>query len=212
MFNRIPKIVSYRIKLPTHRIFLYFCSCKFKKYNLMKRIKLLDREFKLSIPFSEIDGAISKIADKMNNELSDKDPLFICVLNGSFMFAADLMKKLNFPCQISFVKLSSYTGTETTGKVKEIIGLTEDIENRTIVILEDIIDSGLTMEKLLMELSTFKPKDLRVATMLFKPQACKAHIEVNYVGLEIPNDFIVGYGLDYDGYGRNLPDIYTVVE
>lgn len=178
----------------------------------MKRIKLLDREFKLSIPFSEIDGAIAKIADKMNKELHDQNPLLVCVLNGSFMFAADLMKKLDFPCQISFVKLSSYRGTETTGNVKEIIGLTENIEGRTIVILEDIIDTGITIEKILADLSEFKPKDLKVATMLFKPEACKGDFKVDYVGIDIPNDFIVGYGLDYDGYGRNLPDIYTVVE
>ncbi len=178
----------------------------------MKRIKLLDREFKLSIPFSEIDGAITKIADKMNTELADQNPLLVCVLNGSFMFAADLMKKLDFPCQISFVKLASYRGTETTGNVKEIIGLTENIEGPTIVILEDIIDTGITIDKILADLSEFKPKALKVATMLFKPEACKGDFKVDYVGIEIPNDFIVGYGLDYDGYGRNLPDIYTVVE
>ncbi|SMO87219.1 hypoxanthine phosphoribosyltransferase [Saccharicrinis carchari] len=178
----------------------------------MKRIKLLDREFKLSIPFEQIDGAIAKIADKMNKELSDKDPLLVCVLNGSFMFASDLMRKLDFPCQISFVKFSSYRGTETTGNVKEIIGLTEKIEGRTIVILEDIIDTGITIQKVLEELSEFNPKALKVASMLFKPEAFTGDIEVDYVGIEIPNDFIVGYGLDYDGYGRNLPDIYTVVE
>ncbi|WP_075590437.1 hypoxanthine phosphoribosyltransferase [Labilibacter marinus] len=178
----------------------------------MKRIKLLDREFELSIPFKEIDAAIEKIAHKMNRELADKDPLMICILNGSFMFAADLMKKLDFPCQISFVKLSSYEGTGTTGKVKELIGLTEDIEGRTIVILEDIIDTGITIEKILKQLKGYNPKDLQVASMLFKPEACKADIDVDYVGMDIPNDFIVGYGLDYDGYGRNLPDIYTVVE
>ncbi len=178
----------------------------------MKRIKLLDREFELSIPFKEIDGAIAKIADMMNTELADKDPLMICILNGSFMFAADLMKKLDFPCEISFVKLSSYEGTGTTGTVKEIIGLTESIEGRTVVILEDIIDTGITIEKILAQLSELKPKELKIASMLFKPEACKADIEVDYTGMEIPNDFIVGYGLDYDGYGRNLPDIYTVVE
>ena len=178
----------------------------------MKRIKLLDREFELSIPFKEIDSAIEKIAVKMNEELAGKDPLMICILNGSFMFAADLMKKVDFPCEISFVKLSSYEGTGTTGTVKELIGLTEDIEGRTIVILEDIIDTGITIEKIIKQLKGYSPKDLKVASMLFKPEACKANIDVDYIGLEIPNDFIVGYGLDYDGYGRNLPDIYTVVE
>ncbi|MGQ1787295.1 MULTISPECIES: hypoxanthine phosphoribosyltransferase [unclassified Saccharicrinis] len=178
----------------------------------MKRIKLLDREFELSLSYKEIDGAIEKIADKMNKELAGVDPLMICILNGSFMFAADLMKKVNFPCKISFVKLSSYEGTGTTGTVKELIGLTENIEGRTVVILEDIIDTGITIEKIIKQLEGYKPKDLKIASMLFKPEACKADINVDYIGLEIPNDFIVGYGLDYDGYGRNLPDIYTVVE
>ena len=178
----------------------------------MKRIKLLDREFDLSIPYEKIDKAIEKIADKMNEELADKDPLMICILNGSFMFAADLMKKVDFPCEISFVKLSSYEGTGTTGTVKELIGLTENIEGRTIVILEDIIDTGITIEKIKKQLLGYSPKELKIASMLFKPEACKVDIDVDYLGLEIPNDFIVGYGLDYDGYGRNLPDIYTVVE
>ncbi len=178
----------------------------------MNRIKLLDREFELSIPFKDIDKAIANIAEQMNKELADTNPLMICILNGSFMFAADLMKKINFPCQISFVKLSSYEGTGTTGKVKELIGLTEDIENRTIVVLEDIIDTGITITKIKKQLLGYEPKDLKIASLLFKPEACKTDIEVDYLGLEIPNDFIVGYGLDYDGYGRNLPDIYTVIE
>lgn len=178
----------------------------------MKRIKLLDKEFELSIPHSKIDKAIENIAQKMNSELVDKDPLMICILNGSFMFAADLMKKLDFPCEISFVKLSSYEGTSTTGTVKELIGLTEDIKGRTVVILEDIIDTGVTIEKIKTQLLAYKPADLKIASMLFKPEACKTNIEIDYLGLDIPNDFIVGYGLDYDGYGRNLADIYTVVE
>jgi hypoxanthine phosphoribosyltransferase len=178
----------------------------------MKRIKLLDKEFELSISFETIDKALEGIAEKMNNELADKDPLMICILNGSFMFAADLMKKLTFPCEISFVKLSSYEGTSTTGKVKELIGLNENIEGRTVVILEDIIDTGVTIEKIQNQLMGYAPAELKIATMLFKPDACKKDIKIEYTGMEIPNDFIVGYGLDYDGYGRNLPDIYTVVE
>ncbi len=178
----------------------------------MKRIKLLDKEFELSISFEQIDKALEKMAEKMNAELADKDPLMICILNGSFMFAADIMKKLNFPCEISFVKLSSYEGTSTTGKVKEIIGLTEDIEGRTIVILEDIIDTGVTMEKIKKQLIGYAPADLKIASMLYKPDACKVDINIDYIGIDIPDKFIVGYGLDYDGYGRNLPNIYTIVE
>ncbi len=178
----------------------------------MKRIKLLDKEFELSIPFEQIDKALEKMAEKMNAELADKDPLMICILNGSFMFAADIMKKLNFPCEISFVKLSSYEGTSTTGKVKEIIGLTEDIEGRTIVILEDIIDTGVTIKKIKKQLIGYAPADLKIASMLYKPDACNVDINIDYIGMDIPNEFIVGYGLDYNGYGRNLPNIYTVVE
>ncbi len=178
----------------------------------MKRIKLLDREFELSIPYKKIDEAIEKIAVKMNKDLAEEKPLLICILNGSFMFAADLMKKLNFHCELSFVKLSSYEGTGTTGKVKELIGLSENIEGRTVVVLEDIIDTGITIEKIKKQLLGYAPKELKIASMLFKPESCKTEIEVDYVGLEIPNDFIVGYGLDYNGFGRNLPDIYTVVE
>jgi len=178
----------------------------------MKRIKLLDREFEISIPFAEIDKSLEVIAKKMNEELADKNPLMICILNGSFMFAADLMKKLNFPCEISFVKLSSYQGTSTTGTVKELIGLNENIEGRTVVILEDIIDTGVTIKKIQDQLLGYQPAELKIASMLFKPEACKVDIKIDYTGMNIPNDFIVGYGLDYDGYGRNLPDIYTVVE
>ncbi len=178
----------------------------------MKRIKLLDREFETSIPFEKIDGAIAEIAEKMNKELATKNPLMICILNGSFMFAADLMKKLTFPCEISFVKLSSYQGTSTTGTVKELIGLNENIEGRNIVILEDIIDTGVTIKKIIAQLLGYKPAELKIASLLFKPEACKVDIDIDYTGLNIPNDFIVGYGLDYNGYGRNLPDIYTVVE
>ncbi len=178
----------------------------------MKRIKLLDREFEISLPFEKIDKAIEKIAKQMNIELADKDPLMICILNGSFMFAADLMKKLSFPCEISFVKLSSYEGTKTSGKIKELIGLNENIEGRNIVVLEDIIDTGITMQMIKKQLLGFNPADLKIASMLFKPEACNVDLDIDYTGLEIPNDFIVGYGLDYNGYGRNLPDIYTVVK
>lgn len=136
----------------------------------------------------------------------------ICILNGSFMFSSDLMKLIDFPCEISFVKLSSYDGMGSTGKVKHLIGLNEEIEGRTVVLLEDIVDTGVTIENLMKQLESQKPKDVRVATLLFKPEACKKDVKLDYVGMEIPNEFIVGYGLDYDGYGRNLPDIYTVTD
>jgi len=178
----------------------------------MSRVKLLDREFELSIPESELLKAVDQVADRINKDLAGKNPLMVCVLNGSFMFASDLMKRITIPCQISFVKLSSYSGTGSTGKVKELIGLNEDITGRTVVLLEDIVDTGLTIINTVKQVQALGPADVRVATMLFKPDACKHDVTLDYVGMNIPNDFIVGYGLDYDGYGRNLNSIYTVVE
>lgn len=178
----------------------------------MNRVKFLDKEFELSIPEEKLLKAIDNIADKMNNDLEGKNPLFVCVLNGSFMFASDLMKRINTPCQISFVKLSSYQGTGSTGNVKEIIGFNEDIEGRTVIFLEDIVDTGLTITNIVEQVKGLKPADVKVATMLFKPDACQKDVTLDYVGMTIPNDFIVGYGLDYAGYGRNLRNIYTVVE
>ena len=178
----------------------------------MKRIQLLDKEFVLSIPASDIKRALWEMAEKINRELGDKNPLMICILNGSFMFSADLMKLVDFPCEISFVKLSSYQGTSSTGKVKQLIGLNEEIEGRTVVLLEDIVDTGTTIENLVAQLEAQNPTDVKVATLLFKPEACQREVKLDYVGLRIPNEFIVGYGLDYNGYGRNLPDIYTVTE
>jgi len=185
---------------------------KRKKEKEMSRVKLLDREFELSIPESELLKAVDQVADRINKDLAGKNPLMVCVLNGSFMFASDLMKRITIPCQISFVKLSSYSGTGSTGKVKELIGLNEDITGRTVVLLEDIVDTGLTIINTVKQVQALGPADVRVATMLFKPDACKHDVTLDYVGMNIPNDFIVGYGLDYDGYGRNLNSIYTVVE
>lgn len=177
----------------------------------MRSIQLADKTFELSITSTEIQKAIWRIADQMDQDLKDKNPLMICILNGSFMFAADLMKKLTTPCQVSFVKVASYEGTQTTGTVKEIIGLSENIEGRTVVLLEDIVDTGVTIENIMKQITALKPLEVKVATLLFKPEACKRALTLDYIGLSIPNDFIVGYGLDYNGYGRNLPDIYSVV-
>jgi len=178
----------------------------------MSRVKILDKEFELSIPESDLLKAVEQVAQQINRDLEGKNPLMICVLNGSFMFASDLMKRITIPCEISFVKLSSYSGTGSTGTVKEIIGLNEDITGRTVVLLEDIVDTGLTIINTVKQVKAMGPADVRIATMLFKPDACKHDVSLDYVGMDIPNDFIVGYGLDYDGYGRNLNSIYTVVE
>ncbi len=177
----------------------------------METVQILDKKFSLSTPESVIQDAIKRIGDALNKDLADKDPFFICVLNGAFMFAADLMKLMNFPCQISFVKLSSYEGLYSSEKIKEIIGLNESVVDRNVVIVEDIVDTGLTMERLLHSLGTKGPKSIKTVTLLLKPDALQRDIKIDYVALEVPNDFIVGYGLDYNGYGRNLRAFYTVV-
>ena len=179
----------------------------------MKTVKLLDREFRVSIPAEEIDKVIAQMAKKMNEELAGKDPLFICILNGSFMFASDLMKQITVDnAQITFMRLSSYEGTNTTGKVKKLMGFTEDLKDRTVVLLEDIVDTGITISNTLEQIKDYEAKEILVATMLFKPDALIRDVKLDYVGMDIPNDFIVGRGLDYDGMGRNLPDIYTVID
>lgn len=178
----------------------------------MKTVSIKDKDFELFLSQKEIEASIDRIASQMTKDLADKNPLFICILNGAFMFASELMKKINTPLELTFVKLSSYSGTSTTGSVKELLGLAEDIEGRTLVIVEDIVDTGHTISSILEELSRKNPKEIKIATLLFKPNALKKELTLDYVALEIPNDFIVGYGLDYDGYGRNLPDIYKVKE
>lgn len=177
----------------------------------MDTIQIKDKSFSLSIPESVIQQAVNNVAEAINADFVGKNPLFICVLNGAFMFAGDLLKKINLPCEISFVKLSSYQGVQTTGAVKEIIGLTESVSGRNVIIIEDIVDTGITMECILSSLQDKGANQISVATFLQKPDALQRDITVDYVAMKIPNDFIVGYGLDYDGYGRNLKDIYTVV-
>jgi hypoxanthine phosphoribosyltransferase len=178
----------------------------------MKQVKVHDKTFELYIPHEKICAVVEDMADKMNEELADKNPLFLCILNGSFMFAAELFKRIDLiETEISFVKLSSYQGDSTTGKVKQLIGLNENIEGRTVVILEDIVDTGITITNIQEQLEKLNPKEVKVATLLLKPDSLQKEVNLEYVGLEIPNDFIVGYGLDYDGYGRNLIDIYSVI-
>lgn len=176
----------------------------------MKSVQIIDKEFDLFIEYEKIQQAIQTISQQINEELKDENPLFIAVLNGAFMFAADLMRYVSVPCEITFVRLASYQGTSTTENVKEVLGLNESIEGRTVVIVEDIVDTGNTMEALLTQLNLAEPKQIKIATLLFKPAALVKPINLDYVALEIPPDFIVGYGLDYDGYGRNLNDIYKL--
>lgn len=179
----------------------------------MKRIKLWDKEFELSLTYEEIQAAIRKMAVQMKTDLEGKNALFVCILNGSFMFAADLMKELELiDAEISFLKLASYTGTSSTGDLKELIGLNENIKDRTVVVLEDIVDSGHTISDVIAQITEKGAKEVKIATLLFKPDAMKKKIHLDYVGLVIPNDFIVGYGLDFERRGRNFKDIYTIVK
>lgn len=183
-----------------------------KKASAMNQpITVKDKQFILSISNSEIQNSIQKVADQINRDYQGKEIFFIGVLNGVFMYAADLLKKITVPCQISFTKVASYEGTQSTGTIKQLIGMPEGIEGRHVVILEDIVDTGFTMREILKQLQAHNPADVKIATLLFKPNSFKESYNVDYRAMEIPNAFIVGYGLDYDGYGRNLPDIYTVV-
>ena len=178
----------------------------------MDIIQIKDKRFKTFIPEAKILQEVSRVANEIMNDLKDEKPLFVSVLNGSFMFTADLMKYLDMPCEVSFVKLASYEGTSSTGKVKELVGLNDDITGRTVVIVEDIVDTGLTMQRLVETLTARNPKEVRIATLLVKPDKLQVPLDIHYVAMNIPNDFIVGYGLDYDGLGRNYRDIYTVIE
>lgn len=178
----------------------------------MNSIKLHDKYFEPFIRFEKIDNAINKIADNINRDIEGQTPIFLVILNGSFMFAGDLLKKIDLSCEVSFVKLTSYVGTKSSKEVKQLIGFNEDIKGRTIIIVEDIIDSGITMENVLGQLERMGAADVRIATLLFKPNAFEKSYKIDYIGIEIPNDFIVGYGLDYNNLGRNLRDIYKIIE
>lgn len=178
----------------------------------MSIIKVKDKTFKTFIPEDEIQRRVKAVAEEINKDLDGQNPLFLAVLNGSFMFAADLMRYITIPCEISFVKLASYQGTTSTGRVKEIIGINEELQGRTVVIVEDIVDTGKTMKRMLESLGTRNPDSLHICTLLVKPNKLEENLNIEYAAMEIPNDFIVGYGLDYDQQGRNLRDIYTVVE
>jgi len=179
----------------------------------MKRIKLWDKEFEILLTFEEIQLAIKNMAVKMRVDLESKQTLFICILNGAFMFASDLMKELELPdAEISFLKIASYSGTGSNGVTKVLIGLNEEIAGRTVVILEDIIDSGQTIAGVIGQVLSKGAKEVKIATLLFKPGALKADVVIDYVGIVVQNDFVVGYGLDYDRRGRNLKDIYTLMK
>lgn len=175
-------------------------------------ITIKDKQFELFIHHEQIAERVTALAEKLNADYEGKNPLIIAILNGAFMFAADLVRHLTFDHEIQFAKFSSYEGLDTTGHVKELIGLPNSIENRDVIIVEDIIDTGTTMYNLLPKLKEKGVKSLEIATLLMKPGKLKVPLNVKYCAMEIPNEFIVGYGLDYDGAGRNYKSIYVVKE
>lgn len=181
-------------------------------FAVMQEIQLHDKKFRLFIENSHIQESITEMAQLINKDYTGKKPLFIAVLNGSFMFAADLIKQISIDCEISFVKVASYHGSISSGSVAELIGLAENVQDRNIIVLEDIVDTGTTLHKIVELLNYRKPKSIKVASLLFKPDAYRKLIPVDYTAIVIPNRFIVGYGLDYKGLGRNLPDIYELSE
>ena len=177
----------------------------------MKTIKVKDKEFAVSITAETLQREVKRVADEINRDYAGREPVFLAVLNGAFIFAADLLREVTLPCEISFVKLASYQGVNSTGQIREVIGLNIDITNRPVIIVEDIVDTGLTMAYMIETLKNQKPASIDVCALLVKPEKLQVQLDVRYCALQIPNDFIVGYGLDYDGFGRNTKDIYTLV-
>ena len=176
----------------------------------MKSIKIKDKEFVPMISEAEIKERVKAVAQQISKDMEGKNPLLLAVLNGSFVFAADLMREITIPCEISFVKLASYQGTTSTGKVKEVIGINEDLSGRTIIIVEDIVESGLTMKRMIESIGTRNPESVNICTLLLKPDRLKTDLDIEYVAFSIPTDFILGYGLDYDQQARGLKDIYVL--
>jgi hypoxanthine phosphoribosyltransferase len=176
----------------------------------MKEIRVLDKQFREFIPERDIKERIVKMADEINKVYAGKEVVFLGILNGAFLFAADLIRNIDLKARISFVKLASYEGTDSSGRIKELIGWNEDIRNKYVIVVEDIVDTGNTLERIVDELVIRKPSGVKIATLLLKPDAYKKDIPIDYIGFKIPNGFVIGYGLDYNGYGRNLPSIYML--
>ncbi|GAB3288183.1 phosphoribosyltransferase [Hymenobacter tenuis] len=176
-----------------------------------EHISLHNKQFEPYLKAAELAAAIKQVGARLTQDYAGQTPMFVAVLNGSFMFAADLLKEVALDCEVCFIRVASYQGTSSTGEVKEVLGLTEDLTGRHVIILEDIVDTGHTMRMLLDMLSEKKPASLEVATLFLKPECLQHELSIRYVGLSIPNDFIVGYGLDFDGLGRNYPDVYKAV-
>lgn len=173
-------------------------------------MQIKNKEFEIYINEQEIQTAVKRLALEINREYQGKEVIFVGILNGAFMFVADLLKNIDFQCEVSFVKLASYTGTQTSGSVHELIGLVNNLYGKNVIILEDIVDTGLTLDKVFSMIDSDAPASLEVACLLYKPTAFKGNHAPKYVGIEIPDHFVVGYGLDYIGYGRNTKEIYKL--
>lgn len=186
-----------------------FAPFKIKTFSL-SRIKIHDKIFKPFISAEEIDKAVTVVAEKITKKYRNKKPVFIGVLNGCFYFAADLMKKIDFTCEISFVKVASYVGTQTTGNVRQLLGLDQKVSGRDVIIIEDIVDTGNTIEAVTDIIKNMGASSVAVATLLMKPDVYSKKVEIDYVAIDIDPEFVVGYGLDYDGYGRNLNQLYVL--
>src|SRR5690349_16733573 len=178
----------------------------------MQKVKIHDKEFAVSIPKTLIEERIAALGRKITEDYAGKQPVFLVVLKGAFLFAADLLRNVCLDCEITFIRVGSYEGTQSTGVVRSILGLSEKVHGKHLIIIEDIVDTGNTMMHLIEELKKSEPLDIKVASLLLKPEALKHNIHVDYVGFSVANDFLVGYGLDYDGHGRNLKEIYKIVE
>jgi len=175
-------------------------------------ISVHGRQFRLYISRAEIDSRVASLGAEISRDYAGKQPLIVAILNGSFIFAADLFRTLSIEAGISFIKLASYQGTSTTGMVVTAFGLDEPLQGRHVIILEDIIDTGRTIHSFLPELARRDPASVKIVALLTKPDALEHDLRADYIGFEIPNDFVVGYGLDFDGLGRNLPELYTLVQ
>jgi hypoxanthine phosphoribosyltransferase len=175
-------------------------------------VTIKDKTFKPYISEQQIMSAVKELASAINHDLADEVPVFLVVLNGSFMFASDLLKEIKIPCELSFIKVASYYGTSSAGNVTELVGLTEDLSGRTVVIVEDIVDTGATIERLMTVLIKKNVKQVKITAALFKPEAYTKQYKIDYAGIKIGNEFVVGYGLDYDGQGRNLKEIYVLAK
>ena len=177
----------------------------------MNRVTIIDKTFETSIAEADILRRVGELGRQISEDYAGKRPLLLGVLNGAFIFAADLMRRITIPCEISFVKLASYQGTTSTGQIKEVMGINEDLTDRHVIIVEDIVDTGRTMRRMIEQLGTRHPASISVCTLFVKPDKLEAPLDIRYAAFQIPNDFIVGYGLDYDQQGRGLRDICTLV-